>query len=303
MAGSGRSGGVVKQLRNEKDFTDLKMAKSRPEIMVSGPDRGGLAAWIFIRLAVRRAKGIPVRVTPSRPQDLNDRFNGLILSGGADVDPSRYGKEAMVPPTSGNRDHFQTRTRRWISHILSPILFTLRKLFSRPRSKVDKKRDRLELKLIDQAIRRNIPILGICRGMQLLNISLGGSLHQNLNHFYSEVPRIHSVFPAKRVQIETRSRLHDILGVNECLVNGLHKQGVDLIGDQLRVSAREKSGVVQALEHEKYPFMIGVQWHPEYLPQLREQSKIFESFIKTAANDGEKEAARDNKAFRVRTAG
>jgi putative glutamine amidotransferase len=209
-------------------------------------------------------------------------FDGLILSGGADVEPGRYGQEISLLEL-GKRETLTGRIRKFASLILSPLIYLIRKLLSRSREKYDLDRDELEWRLLKEAEERGIPVLGICRGMQLINVYQGGTLHQDLRSFYSEYPRIHSVFPLKRVGIESSSKLSHILGgLESCRVNALNHQGADEIGEALSISAQESSGLIQALEHRTYPFMLGLQWHPEYLPQLSEQRRIFDRFVEMA---------------------
>ena len=122
-------------------------------------------------------------------------------------------------------------------------------------------------------------MLGICRGAQLLNVYFGGSLYQNLKEFYIETPQVRTILPKKRIRIASDSKLADILQTTLCRVNALHKQAIKKTGDDIRVSAREPNDVVQAIEHTKLPFVLGVQWHPEYLPHIRAQRSLFRSLV------------------------
>ena len=252
----------------------------RPLIGVTGPDRGGLAAWLATWLAVRRAGGRAVRITPRRPH-AGLVPDALIIGGGADVDPILYGAqhvkllqelEAVEP----------RRVQRLLGLILYPLLWLLRRTLLTRFSGSDADRDRLEQTLIRDALERGVPLLGICRGMQLLNVVCGGTLHQGLEGFYEEHPQIRSVLPRKRVVLSEGSRLRDILGCANCAVNALHDQAIDRLGDGLQPVAREPSGVVQAVEHTGAPFAVGVQWHPEYLPQRRDQQALFRALVDAA---------------------
>ncbi len=245
---------------------------ARPRIGVTGPDRGGLAQWVFTWLAVRRAGGQAIRIRPGRPRSARE-LDGLVIGGGADVGP-----RSDEPPTAR---HLRFRWRDLASYLIAPLVLLLRVLLRRPKpSGQDPRRDALEYELIAEAERLGLPVLGICRGGQLLNAAAGGSLHKDLS-FYVESPRLWTVMPIKPVQIDKRSRLHELLG-DCCRVNSLHRQAVDRTGTGLRVVARDDYGIVQAIEHPERSFWIGVQWHPEFLPHLPEQRRLFGGLVRAA---------------------
>lgn len=258
------------------------MSSPRPFIGITGPDRGGFPAWFFARRAVRRAGGKPVRITPSR--GMPDRpLDGLIVGGGADIEPARY-QPGAAPSV---RDEMRGRSARsklrvLASYLLAPLIYAFRWLFSVKRAYVDRSRDELELELLARAMASGAAILGICRGAQLLNVHLGGNLHRDLHDFYVEEANPWTVFPRKRVDIEAGSRLAAALGRTSCTVNSLHRQAVDEVGGGLRISAQEPNGVVQGVELPERPFVLGVQWHPEYLPQRPEQRRLFECLVEAA---------------------
>jgi putative glutamine amidotransferase len=255
---------------------------SRPLIGVTGPDKGGFPAWAFTWWAVRRSGGRARRITPSRPFP-GERIDGLIVGGGADVDPGLYEEERLE--IIGELKHKDPSFKRYLVKLLFlPLLYLLHRLFGlRSSVGLDQARDDLEQGLIRSSLDRNIPVLGICRGMQLLNVGLGGSLHQDLTGFYAETPQIRSVLPKKEVLLEQGSLMSRILGGSRSRVNALHRQGVDRIGEGLRIVAREPNGVIQGIEHENRPFVLGVQWHPEYLPQHPGQRRIFKALVQAAA--------------------
>jgi putative glutamine amidotransferase len=178
--------------------------------------------------AITAAGGLAVHLPQHvDPRDYAARLDGLLLSGGADVDPARYG--AAPDPATGP---------------------------------VEDARDRAELGLIDIAVDHDLPVLGICRGMQLLNVWGGGTLHQ-------DVPA-HARYDldpgdaAEIVVIEPDSRLGAMYGATVG-VNSLHHQTVDRVADGWVVTARSGDGTVEALEWPGHD-AIAVQWHPELLP-------------------------------------
>jgi len=252
----------------------------RPVIGVTGPDRGGLAAWWFSAWAVRRSGGRPLRIRPKRPHPI-DTVDGLIIGGGADVSPALYGQQRDLR-FSELADSGMRGWRRALGYVLYPLLWLARRLLTKKRGGLDSARDALEIRLIREAIERDMPMLGICRGMQLINVTCGGTLHQSLEGFYDEVPAIRSVLPRKRVRVAPDSRLHRILGRDECRVNALHAQAIDRLADGLVGVAHEPTGVLQAWEHPRPPFRIGVQWHPEYLPQHAEHRALFVALVAAA---------------------
>ena len=137
-----------------------------------------------------------------------------------------------------------------------------------------------EQHLIRHALYYNLPILGICRGAQLMNVSLGGSLHQSIEHFYTEeTSNIRSILPRKHVTISPGTILHQVLQTSDCRVNALHEQSIKDLGDDVVVSAAEPTGVVQAIERRGHPFFVGVQWHPEYIPQSTTQQNLFRFLV------------------------
>lgn len=249
-------------------------------IGVTGPDRGGLAAWWFTALAVWRAGGRPLRIRPARPRPI-EALDGLIIGGGADVGPALYGETRHIG-LAQLADRNRHDWRRWLGLVLFPLVWLLRRILGKKRGGPDPARDALELPLIEQALDAGLPLLGICRGMQLINVAGGGSLHQSLEGYYEEHPQIRSVLPRKQVLLRRDSRLRAILGCGACRVNALHNQAIDRLGRVMIAVATEPNGVVQAIEHEGQDWVIGVQWHPEYLPQDPRQGALFRALVERA---------------------
>jgi len=255
----------------------------RPRIGVTGPNRGGAAAWWFTAWAVWRAGGRPLRIRPGTSRGV-DELDGIIIGGGADVAPALYGQTHQLQMRE-LQDRAIPGWRRVLGYLIFPLLWLVRRLLTKRHGGLDPDRDRMESALIDQALVRCLPMLGICRGMQLINVAKGGSLHQSLEGFYDEYPAIRSVLPRKRIELEPDSRLCRILGAQQTRVNALHNQAIDALGDGLRIVAREPSGVTQGYEARGDDWLIGVQWHPEYLPQHPAQRALFADLIRTAKGD------------------
>lgn len=255
----------------------------RPRIGVTGPCRGGAAAWWLTALAVFRAGGWPIRITPKRSRPI-EQLDGLIIGGGADVDPQLYGGDPSDLFSEIKASEPQRR-QRWLGYLIYPLVWLIRRLLWIRTTGKDLQRDALEDRLIREVLSREVPLLGICRGMQLLNVVCGGTLHQSLQGFYSEHPKVRSVLPRKTVEIEPQSQLAHWLGVQPCRVNALHDQAVAELGTGLRSVAHEASGVIQAIERQTGTYVIGVQWHPEFLPQKRRQQALFLGLV-AAAHQG-----------------
>ncbi len=246
-------------------------------IGISGPDRGGTAAWWMTALAVRRCGGRPVRIVPSCECDAST-LHGFIIGGGTDVDPFHYDQE-RVPRVAD--DAGSNSLRDWLVGIAIGALRLV--LATSSRQDYDPERDDMERYLIKHALYHDLPVLGICRGAQLMNVVLGGSLHQGIEHFYAEgTGNVRSILPRKRISVFADSGLRRILGVEKCTVNALHDQSIDTLGEGIVVSAMEETGVVQAIEDPGRRFFVGVQWHPEYMPQSRRQLRLFRALLRSA---------------------
>ncbi len=210
--------------------------------------------------AVHRVGGTPVIVPPlTQVQDwtiLLERLDGLLLSGGEDVAPAQYG-QAQAPWTG----------------------------------RVDEERDRSELGLVREWVGSGKPLLAICRGHQVLNIALGGSLLQDI---LAQVPTAldHAYVPGRpmekavhTVSLSPESRLTDILGGTTIPVNSAHHQAIETPGEGLTVVALAPDQIIEATEMPPHPFCLSVQWHPEAMLKVSSSMlPLFAAFIAAASN-------------------
>ena len=151
-------------------------------------------------------------------------------------------------------------------------------------------RDDFEYGLLKAALEANKPILGICRGAQIINTYFNGSLYQDLSYIGTEVLKHNQEnspsMVTHSVMIDKSSKLFDIFGEEKIRVNSFHHQAVKKVGDGLAISAKAPDGVIEAIEKTDYPFLVAVQWHPEMLHLTVEMmNKLFIRFIKEAANE------------------
>ena len=206
--------------------------------------------------SVTRAGGIAV-LLPPQPVDREiagrvlDGLDGLIITGGKDVNPILYGQEPH-PATDEPR--------------------------------VD--RDEWETTLLELAIERELPFLGICRGAQLLNVALGGTLHQHLPELVgsNKYQLGGGNFSHVGVTVEHDSQVERMIGHDELTVEVYHHQAIDRVAPGLTVTARSDDGIVQAVELGSVPFGVAVQWHPE---QVQDDLRLFAGLVQ-AARDGMK---------------
>lgn len=203
--------------------------------------------------AVRQAGGMPILIPNDIAVDdldtLLSRMDGVLFTGGYDIDPACY----------GHPDHPMSE-------------------------KVDAERDQVEIHLVNTMARSGQPFFGICRGLQIINVALGGRLYEHLpdqlpgnlhleNH---DKPRD---FLAHSVTVNPDSHLAHILTIREACVNSLHHQGVRQVAPDLRVTALAPDGLVEGIELPGHPFALAVQWHPEELLEYAAMCNLFRAFI------------------------
>jgi putative glutamine amidotransferase len=216
------------------------------------------ASYASNATAIEKAGGLPVlipaKVNEETLRAIYERLDGVLLPGGGDVDPSKYGAEKH--PTTDNIDH---------------------------------DRDRTEMTLARWALQDGKPTFGICRGIQVMNVALGGTLLQDIpsevqteltHDLPSGEPRATVLH---EVTLELDSRLGQILGAQRVPVNSLHHQAVSQPAPNVRLTAFSPDGIVEALEVPSHPFMLAVQWHPEDMVDDDERMlELFKAFIAQA---------------------
>lgn len=209
--------------------------------------------------AIRQAGGIPLLIPLGTGradlQRIVQLMDGILFTGGGDVAVERFKGEDH--PKVGN---------------VSPL------------------RDRLEFTLMELALQEHLPLLAICRGIQVLNVALGGTLYTHIedqldnalkHDWYPDFPRDKQ---AHTVSLTCGSILHEIFGADEVPVNSLHHQGVAKVGEGLEAIAFAPDGLVEGLAVKDEKFAVGVQWHPECLPEDPKMQALFKAFITACRN-------------------
>jgi putative glutamine amidotransferase len=224
----------------------------------TAPDRAELDSLLeAIVQGVERAGGLPLLI----PLGLNDgtlrglygRLDGLLVSGGGDIDPAHYG-ETRLDGIDG----------------------------------VDAERDRTEMTLVRWLSDSAKPFFGICRGAQVLNVALGGTLYRDVSDHpgagrHSYYPDLPYDLRPHEIKIEEESILARAIGQPIVTVNSLHHQAVRDVAPGLKATALAPDGIIEAIELPGRPFVLGVQWHPECLPEAPEMRRLFDSFVAASA--------------------
>jgi len=232
----------------------MKHNKLKPCIGITGPDQGGVILWWFTKLAVWLGGGKAKRINANSNLDLA-LFDGFVIAGGGDINPELYGESAALKEMQ-----------------------------------YDLKRDALEQKVIHYAVEYRKPTLAICRGMQMLNVTLGGSLYQEakevLEDFLPSNGLLSKIIGRRDVKINKNSRVFNILGgYEQYWVNSIHHQAVNKLGDGLQVVGHEENNLIQAIEQtpqNNHPFLIGVQWHPELMLYAASARRLFRAFVQAS---------------------
>ncbi|AZU02826.1 peptidase C26 [Glycocaulis alkaliphilus] len=217
----------------------------KPVIGYIGAPDGDRLVGALTSLIIRLSGGKPVRLRKP-PGTQERRIDGLILLGGLDIHPSRYNAEIEVE------------------------------------SQFDLQRDELELAWLDVAFERSIPVMGICRGLQMLNVKAGGDLHQRLD---PEVTRNWPSGPVgyalfrKPVEVLPETFLARVFGPGPLRVNSLHRRAVRNVAPGFRAAACGEGGGVQAIEAQGDVLRFGVQFHPELLPHRKDMRRLFRRFV------------------------
>lgn len=251
------------------------MSKStRPRIAVTGPNESGATAWFFTSLNVRMAGGQAFRITPAT-FDGSFHYDGFIIGGGSDIHPDHFTQEKL-PEVK----------RSFFLKLKESIMYPMEGFNKLSSGSFDEARDSMEIAFIDYALNHDIPILGICRGHQLLNARLGGTMYQSTLPLLANKARIRSPFPRKKVvYTQDDSLIAKIAGDDPIKVNAIHSQAVAKPADALAVTAKEEAGINQVIESKRSDKVLGVQWHPEYLFYMRVHRSIFEWLVTEARHD------------------
>jgi len=221
-------------------------------IGISGPARRSLAHRL-ITFALRLHGARTHFIRPGSKVDVSV-LDGLVLSGGTHVHPSRYGQTPQV-------------TARY-----------------------DVRRDETDVRLLSRAEELNIPVLGICRGAQFINIFRGGSLCQNVTPLRVNTRHRPLLLPLQTVRVVSDSRLGEVMRSPVIGANRIHSQSIKKLGTHLRVVAVDNDSFVQAIENTRGQWLMGIQWHPEYLLYHGGHRRIFSHFV---------QAAEDRKLIRL----
>jgi putative glutamine amidotransferase len=226
---------------------------------IKGWEDAGVAVPARYVTALRRAGGqeailLPTRLDADDAGELLERFDGLLLLGGGDLDPHTYGQEPNTRVYGVNAD-----------------------------------RDMCEIVLARAAVDRGLPILAICRGHQVLDVALGGTLDQHITGreglLEHGVPGVEDGARLHDVDVEPGTRLADAMGTTHATVSSHHHQAVEGVGDGLRVVARAADGVVEGVEPAGTdgPWIVGVQWHPEDTAESDPANqRLFDTFVREA---------------------
>ncbi|WP_226704147.1 gamma-glutamyl-gamma-aminobutyrate hydrolase family protein [Microbulbifer elongatus] len=210
----------------------------RPRIGVTGTARRWSPGWWCTAAALWLAGAVPERISV-RHKPSGKPLHGMVIGGGDDIGPEHYNGDL------------------------------------REKVKSDPERDRLEIRWINHALEQRLPLLGICRGAQLINVVLGGNLYSDIRDLRHRTYNRPGLLPTKQVFLRPDSALARITRRRKVRVNSLHHQAIKRLGRDLRIVGRDLDEFTQAVEGDRGQPIIGVQWHPEYLFYLPAQFALF----------------------------
>lgn len=220
----------------------------RPVIGVSTSRQRGRCSFAANALALRLAGARPKRLGAGDPPEAIDALDGLLIGGGDDISARLYDGD-----------------------------FTLD-------VRIDEERDRFELQALERAVPRGLPVLGVCRGAQLLNAFFGGTLHHDLEEKLWRTNR-RTVMPRLRIELVPGTKLAGLIGHPRVFVNAIHHQAIDRLASNLMAAAHDEEHIIQGIEDRERPFLIGVQWHPELLVYHSHQRALFRALVAATRTD------------------
>lgn len=216
--------------------------QTRPVIAIATSLKKNSIARFFDRFAISSQGSLVIELTPASPQ-ITEPIDGLLVTGGHDMQSLLYGEDSTFE------------------------------------SEYDPDRDEMEKELILRSLDREIPVFGICRGMQMINVVLGGKLYQDIYSSFPHLKRKRSPFPLKQAFIESGSKLYQAIQTKQTSINALHHQAVKKLGENLKPCAKDRFGLIQGIEHKEADFVLGVQWHPEYLFYRKTHRNLLKAFV------------------------
>ena len=235
------------------------------------------ASWVMSQRYIRALTAVGalpwmIPLVGDEPETLRgiyDELDGIFLPGGADIDPANYGEERHARCDKG-----------------------------------DLARDQVELALVRWAMADRKPVLGVCRGLQIVNLAAGGTLYQDLadqmkgsikHDYFPFGGRYSRDYLSHEVSVATNTRLAEIFGAGALKVNSMHHQGIRRLGASLVASAVAPDGLVEGLESSNNSYLVAVQWHPEALTDNSpETRRLFESFVDAAVGYREQRTLADS---------
>lgn len=228
-----------------------------PSVEHGRPRGDGYFLYVSYVEAVTRAGAIPLLLPLARTREdaieILDRVDGLLLTGGGDIDPALYGQTARHSERVGSRARAES-----------------------------------ELRLARESLERTKAVLGICLGVQIMNVAFGGTLLQFIPEDvpgalrHEDAAAATEEAPQHPVRLEAETLLRRVLGAETVVVNSFHHQAVGKLAPGFRVAARSPEGIVEAIEREDHPFYIGVQWHPERMPESPLSARLLRAFVDAA---------------------